>query len=121
VIENNFFLQKIIHLTIVLRIWCTNTLKFLSVPYNLPYFDKIINTFHFKIFKDFSIKNSLSLSHSPNKMCIVVCNMTVTILACCSTVSLTLDYPFIFLYAYINQFIFVKPWEVHFTSRHVHI
>jgi len=32
VIENNFFLQKINHLTIVLRIWCTNTLKFFSVP-----------------------------------------------------------------------------------------
>jgi len=32
VIENNFFLQKITHLTINLRIWCTNTLKLLGVP-----------------------------------------------------------------------------------------
>jgi len=32
VIENNFSLKKITHLTINLMIWCTNTLKNFGVP-----------------------------------------------------------------------------------------
>jgi len=61
VIENNFFLKKITHLTIYLSIWCSNTLKLLSVALTLSYNIDYVESFLEKTAK----MCFLGLSHVP--------------------------------------------------------